>query len=431
MDTPHDGTAASQDHPRQTPDPGSPWEPAPTTAPGTSPYGPPAAPQPRVPVRHRRKGRGGLAAALVAGLAVGGGVVAVHSSLTATASPSFTQSPATGSGSLPAGWSPFGRGRFIPDDGSGSAGSGGAKPVTSATSAQETGVVDIDVVLGGTERAAGTGMVLTSDGEVLTNRHVVEGETSISVTVAATGRTYAANVVGISTTTDVAVVQLVDASGLATVKTSSSDVSTGDAVTGVGNAGGTGGTPSAAPGTVTALDRSITASDADGSNPERLTGLIETDAAIQAGDSGGPLLDSSDAVVGMDSAASAQGNDGYAIPIATALAVAHQIETHGSGTQAGAGTTAPTAHRGYLGVQVEDGAGGALVDGVVQGSPAEAAGIEAGDTITSVAGHAIDSARALGAVTAQLSPGTTVTVTWTDQSGATHGARITLADSAG
>jgi S1-C subfamily serine protease len=431
MDTPHDGTPAPQDHPRQTPDPGSPWGPAPTTVQATTPYGAPVPPEPGVPVQ-RRKGRAGLAAALVAGLAVGGGVVAVHSSATATASPSFTQSPATGSsGSLPAGWSPFGRGRFVPDQGSASAGRGGAQLVTAATSAQEAGVVDIDVVLGGTERAAGTGMVLTSDGEVLTNRHVVLGETSISVTVPATGRSYAAKVVGISTTTDVAVVQLVDASGLATVKTSSSAVSTGDAVTGVGNAGGTGGTPSAAPGTVTAVDRSITASDSDGSNPEHLTGLIETDAAIQAGDSGGPLLDSSDAVVGMDSAASAQGNDGYAIPIATALAVAHQIETHGSGTQAGAGTTASTAQRGYLGVQVEDGAGGAQVDGVVQGSPAEAAGIEAGDTITSVAGQAVDSAGALGAVTAQLSPGRTVTVTWSDQSGATHGARITLAGSAG
>jgi S1-C subfamily serine protease len=106
--------------------------------------------------------------------------------------------------------------------------------------AQETGVVDIDVVLNGTERAAGTGMVLTSTGEVLTNRHVVDGETSISVTVPATGRTYAARVVGISTTTDVAVVQLENVSGLATVKTSSDTVDVGDAVGGVGNAGGTG-----------------------------------------------------------------------------------------------------------------------------------------------------------------------------------------------
>src|SRR4051794_7980385 len=392
---------------------------------------PPADSQAR-PVRRRSRRSSAVAAAALAlglGVGVGGGTLA-HSYAGRQAVSSAPQWSVSGtSGSAATGWTGPGHGRF--GDGTGAFPGSSFSSTAPATATQQAGVVDIDVVLGGTQRAAGTGMVLTADGEVLTNRHVVEGETSISVTVPATGRTYAAKVVGISTTTDVAVVQLVDASGLATVKTSSSAVSTGDAVTGVGNAGGTGGTPSAAPGTVTAVDRSITASDSDGSNPEQLTGLIETDAAIQAGDSGGPLLDSSDAVVGMDSAASAQGNDGYAIPIATALAVAHQIETHGSGTQAGAGTTASTAQRGYLGVQVEDGAGGAQVDGVVQGSPAEAAGIEAGDTITSVAGQAVDSAGALGAVTAQLSPGRTVTVTWSDQSGATHGARITLAGSAG
>src|SRR5918912_1600332 len=137
-------------------------------------------------------------------------------------------------------------------------------------------------------------MVLTSDGEVLTNRHVVQGETSISVTVAATGRTYSAHVVGISTTTDVAVVQLVNASGLATVKTSSTAVRVGDTVVGVGNAGGTGGTPSAAAGTVTGVDRTITASDTEGRNAEWLNGLIENDAGIKLGDSGGQLPDASD-----------------------------------------------------------------------------------------------------------------------------------------
>jgi S1-C subfamily serine protease len=287
--------------------------------------------------------------------------------------------------------------------------------------------VDIDVVLGSNERAAGTGMVLTSDGEVLTNRHVVKGETSISVTVPATGRTYSARVVGISTTTDVAVVQLTDASGLATVKASSAAVQLGDAVVGVGNAGGTGGTPSAASGAVTGVDRSITASDTDGTDPEQLTGLIETDAGIQPGDSGGPLLNTSSEVVGMDTAASAQGNDGYAIPIATALAVARQIEAGGSGTQAGAGTSASTTRHGYLGVEVTDGADGAEVAGVVQASPAAGAGMTAGDTITSVAGHQVGSASDLSTVMSSLSPAQRVVVTWVGQDGATHSARITLA----
>ena len=285
--------------------------------------------------------------------------------------------------------------------------------------------MDIDVVLGGTQRAAGTGMILTADGEVLTNRHVVQGETAISVTVAATGRTYSARVVGISTTTDVAVVQLDGASALATVKTASGTVSTGDPVVGVGNAGGTGGTPSAAAGSVVALDQSITATDSDGSNPEQLTGLIETDAAIQPGDSGGPLLDASDAVVGMDTAGSPQGSGGDAIPIATALGVAHQIEAGGDGTQSGSGSSTSTAQHPYLGVQIQDGSDGATVTGVVQGSPADGAGLTAGDTITSVAGRRVSSASDLADVMTSLSPGRPVALTWLGQDGTTHSAQIT------
>ncbi len=376
---------------------------------------------------HRRGRRAGVltAAILATGLAVGGGTV-VHA--TATAATGQTSPAAGSSGSQATGWdSPYGRGRFVPGNGASGFGGGAAQQVTTATSSQETGVVDIDVVLGGTQRAAGTGMILTSDGEVLTNRHVVEGETAISVTVAATGRTYSARVVGISTTTDVAVVQLVDASGLATVKTASGSVSTGDPVVGVGNAGGTGGTPSAAPGTVVDVDQSITASDDDGSNPERLTGLIETDAAIQPGDSGGPLLNDSDTVVGMDTAASPQGNDGYAIPIATALDVAHQIETGASGTQSGAGSSSSSSstRHAFLGVQVQDGADGAEVAGVVQGSPADAAGLTEGDTITSVGGHGVTSASDLTGIMSSASAGRPLTVTWLGQDGSTHSAQIT------
>jgi S1-C subfamily serine protease len=396
---------------------------------------PPTGEQPQPPVLprpwRRRGGRARLAtaAALVtAGLAVGGGVAARGSTTTSTtASPSALAASSAASGSQAAGWSyPYGHGRIVPGGGTAASGST-AQALTAATSAQEVGVVDMNVVLGGTEQAAGTGMVLTSDGEVLTNRHVVEGETSISVTVAATGQMYAARVVGISTTTDVTVVQLTGASGLATVKTASSAVSAAAAVVGVGNAGGTGGTPSAAPGTVTGIDQSITASDTDGSSPEQLSGLIETDAGIQPGDSGGPLLNASNAVVGMDTAASAQGNDAYAIPIATALAVAQQIETGATGTQAGAGTSSSTTtgQHPYLGVQVQDGANGALVDGVVPGSPADDAGLVAGDTITWVAGHTVDSATDLATIMASASAGHSVTVTWTDQNGTTHTAHVT------
>jgi S1-C subfamily serine protease len=397
----------------------------------SSPWGDPRPAQPTGRVR-RRGARAGVAAAaaLATGLSVGGGAVVVGRSVAAaqSAASALQWSVDGASGSADTGWTyPSGGRRFGGGTGAFGGSTGrGSRPAT-ATSAQETGVVDIDVVLGGAERAAGTGMVLTADGEVLTNRHVVEGETSISVTVAATGRTYPARVVGISTTTDVAVVQLTGASGLATVRTSSAAVHVGDAVVGVGNAGGAGGTPSAAAGTVTGVGRTITASDTDGSNPERLTGLIETDAAIQPGNSGGPLLDASDEAVGMDTAASARGNDGYAIPIATALAVAHQIESGGTGTRAGAGSSTSTSRHGYMGVEIVDGADGPEVAGVIQGSPAAAAGLTVGDTITSVAGHRVGSARDLAAVMSSLSPGQRVVVTWVGQDGAGRTARITLA----
>ena len=376
--------------------------------------------------RRGRRSTAVAAAALAAGLGVGiGGGTLVHSLGGRQAVSSAPQWSVNGtSGSNATGWTLPGRGRFG-NGGSAIPGSGLSSTAV-ATDDQQAGVVDIDVVLGGTQRAAGTGMILTSDGEVLTNRHVVEGETSISVTVTATGDTYSARVVGISTTTDVAVVKLVNASGLATVKTASGDVQLGDDVVGVGNAGGTGGTPSAAAGSVTGVDQSITASDGNGGSSEQLTGLIETDADIQPGDSGGPLLNASNEVVGMDTAGSDQGADGYAIPIGTALGVARQIEAAGAGTQAGAGagSSASSASHAYLGVQVEDGADGALVAGVVEGSPAAAAGLVAGDTITSVAGHPVSGVADLSTVMSSVSAGHPVEVDWVGQEGATHSARI-------
>jgi S1-C subfamily serine protease len=310
------------------------------------------------------------------------------------------------------------------------AGSGSLRQVTTATDAQQTGVVDIDVVLGGTQRAAGTGMVLTANGEVLTNRHVVDGETAMTVTIPATGRTYDAHVVGMARDTDVAVVQLEDASGLDTVKTSSGSVSVGDAVVGVGNAGGQGGRPSAAPGVVTGVDRSITATDESGSNPEQLTGLIETDAAIQPGDSGGPLMSASDEVVGMDTAGSSDGGDGYAIPIAAVLDAAKQIEAGGSAQsgsgQSGSGQSQTQAGGAYLGVEVQDGPMGAQVTVVVDGSPATRAGLTAGDTITSVAGRSVASVTDLASAMAALAPGQVVDVTFAGPDGTGQSSRTTL-----
>ena len=210
--------------------------------------------------------------------------------------------------------------------------------MSSIASKVDPGLVDINTTLGyQQEEAAGTGIVLSSSGVILTNNHVIDGATTISVTDIGNGKTYSASVVGYSRTKDIAVLQLHGASGLQTATIGdSSKVSVGEGVVGIGNAGGTGGTPSAAGGTVTALNQSITASDDGDGSSEQLTGLIETNADIQAGDSGGSLVNTSGEVVGIDTAASAgfsfqssgqsSGNQGYAIPINEAITIAKQIE---------------------------------------------------------------------------------------------------------
>ncbi|WP_185448053.1 trypsin-like peptidase domain-containing protein [Kribbella qitaiheensis] len=182
-----------------------------------------------------------------------------------------------------------------------------------------SGLVDVNTVLGYEgARAAGTGIVLTPDGEILTNHHVIEGATKITVTDIGNGKTYDASVVGYDDAHDIAVLKLKDASGLEVAKTGdSSKVALGDQVVGIGNAGGVGGTPSYAAGKVTGLNQAITATDESGNDPENLTGLIQTDANIQAGDSGGPLANSKGEVIGVDTAGGS-GNSGNGGPGQTA-----------------------------------------------------------------------------------------------------------------
>jgi S1-C subfamily serine protease len=222
--------------------------------------------------------------------------------------------------------------------------------------------------------AAGTGVVLTSSGEVLTNNHVIAGATTIRVTVPNTRHTYIARVVGYDTTADVAVLQLQKASNLKTVTVgNASNLTVGARVTAVGNAGGT-GTLTSSRGTVTGLNQSITVRD-DSEVAERLTGLIETNATLQPGDSEGPLLNSAGRVVGIDTAASSgssfalsDSSDGYAIPIGKATAIAKQIVS---------GKSSATVHidgTAFLGVEIGNGmsfAGpGVTIAGVVPNGPA-------------------------------------------------------------
>ncbi|MCL2515545.1 MAG: S1C family serine protease [Microbacteriaceae bacterium] len=333
--------------------------------------------------------------------------------------------------------------------GSGSSGSQTSDAVTgtAATAAQSKGIVLIDTQLGyQNAEAAGTGIVLSSSGEILTNNHVIEGATSIKVEVVSTGKTYTAKVVGDDATHDIAVLQLQGASGLTKASLDAAHtVSTGDSVTGVGNAEGA-GSLAAATGSVTGLGQSITTQAESSSPSESLTGLIETNAAIQPGDSGGPLYDAAGKIVGVDVAASASGAaDSYAIPLKTALSIAKQIEsgTASSDVQLGypaflgveLSATGDAAGNGFGGGQF-GGAGstgstgsttsGATIAGVTASGPAEQAGLTAGDTITAVDGQTVASATELQTALKAHRPGDTVKVSWTDANGAAHEASITL-----
>jgi S1-C subfamily serine protease len=274
---------------------------------------------------------------------------------------------------------------------------------------------------------AGTGMVLTADGEILTNNHVVDSADAIQVTIVTTGDVYSASVVGTNPTEDVAVLKLTGASGLATIPLGDSDaVRQGDDIVAIGNAGGQGGTPTAVTGTVTALHQQITAAEENGANQQTLTDTIQVNANIEPGDSGGPLVSADAKVIGMNSAASIGGtrrraatHAGFAIPINKALAVAKQLEANPNGN------ASATANRGFLGVQVTSGQSGAAVSGVQRNSPAEKAGLAAGDIITQVDGNDVSSAEDLTQVLSSHKPGETVTITWESSDGE-HSQDVTL-----
>ncbi len=377
--------------------------------------------------------------AVLAGAGLGHVAWPVRSGSSPTAAPPTFNAPGN-SGSSGGESSPFGSG----SSGNSSTGAGAPSDISSIASKADPGLVDINTNLSyQNEQAAGTGMVISSSGLVLTNNHVIEGATTISVTDVGNGKTYSASVVGYDRTGDVAVVKLANASGLQTITTSTGTAAVGQAVVGVGNAGGTGGTPSAAGGAITALDQSITASDNGGGNAENLTGLIEINAAIQPGDSGGALVNTAGQVIGMDTAASTgsgyqvSASQAYAIPITTALSIAKQIE---------AGKASSTVHigpTGFLGVSVNSsssGAGGfgsfgngsgnstsgAVVAGTLSGSPAEQAGLVQGDVITALNGSSVNSATDLSNLLQSEHPGDTVQLQWTDGSGQSHTASLKL-----
>ena len=424
---------------------------------------PAAAPAPHT----HHSGRNIAVASVAVAVALGAGIGIGRLSQPADRG-SFPSISASGSGSAPS--SPSGGSGGFGNSGgfggaggsSGSSGSGSGGSSASGVAAQvDPGLVNINTTLGyASAEAAGTGMVISSSGVVLTNNHVINGETSMTATDIGNGHTYTATVIGYDRTQDISVVQLKGASGLQTVSLGdSSTASVGDSVDGIGNAGGTGGTPSDASGSITALGQDITASDASNGSSEQLTGLIQTNANIQPGDSGGPLVNAKGQVIGIDTAASSSfdlsssSSNGYAIPIDHAVSIARAIIAGNSSSTIHIGPTA------FLGVQVQsgssnsDGSGGggfgggsgggfgdgsgsggssgsstpgASVAGVLPGGSADQAGLAQGDVITSLDGQSVNTPTDLTAIMEQLAPGQTVKIGWVDSSGQSHGASVQL-----
>jgi len=336
-----------------------------------------------------------------------------------------------GSGSFPR-TRPTPPGTATPPTTQPSAGSSGTGNVgeSASTTGLNVGVVDVNTSLAyQNSAAAGTGMILTADGEVLTNNHVIDGATSVTVTVVTTGKSYKADVVGTDPTADVALLKIRNASGLQVAKIGdSSTLKVGDQITAVGNAGGVGGAPSVNSGTVTALDQSITASDGTGGESEELTGLIQMNARLQPGDSGGPLYNAAGEVVGMNTAGAARrrvsagGNENFAIPINTAVDIAKQIEK-GTPTD-----TITIGTPGFLGIELDpNGTGqGVTIGAIVRGTPAEKLGLQEGDVITAVDGKTVDSPKTLSSVLGGHHGGDSVSITWTDGNGQAHTSSVTL-----
>ena len=412
-------------------------------------YGPPPPPQ------GSRVGRV-LAYVAVAVLAAGAGAgaaVALNHSSSPSSSASSPQNlnPQSGQG----GGDPFGSGQGGTGNNNNSGGTNSGSGTLNAQALAnkvDPGIVDVVSQLKYNDATAeGTGMVISSNGLVLTNNHVIDEATSVTATLVESGKTYTARVVGYDSTDDVALLQLQGASGLKTVSLgNSSQVKVGDAVLALGNAGGRGGMPSTAQGTIGALNRTIEASDQGADTTETLHGMLQTDAPIEEGDSGGPLVNSSGEVIGMDTAAtsselgSTTDTTGFAIPINHAVSIATQIaEGHAS-------ATVHIGLAGFLGINVADasqpsqcqdsGSGiggfgnntapvnsGALVCDVFPGTPAASAGLNSGDVITQIDGHTVSSADSLTSLMAGHHPGDHLSVVYVDTNGGTHDTTVILA----
>lgn len=250
----------------------------------------------------------------------------------------------------------------------------------------------------------GTGLIVTADGEIVTNAHVVGDAKTVHVRLNGESEPRPAAVVATDPTRDLALLRL-DVDGLrAATIAAPDDVRLGDEVLAIGYALDLDGDPTVTLGIVSSLDRTL-ATEAGS-----LKGLIQTDAAVSSGNSGGPLVDALGHVVGLITLASSGGLGstanglGFAISTAELLPTIEQLRGRASGV---------VVDSGYLGVQLErrtDGGGGALVGKVFAGSAAAAAGIKVGDVVVAVDGQPITGQAALIATIRDLAPGDTTTV---------------------
>jgi S1-C subfamily serine protease len=304
------------------------------------------------------------------------------------------------------------------------AGAAGHTTRTVRTTSANAGIVDIFTTLGYEDgaAAAGTGMLISRTGEVLTNNHVIRGATKFKVVDVTTHRSYNATVVGYSVSHDIAVLQLANASHLQTIKLGGYvKLHVGQPVVARGNAQGRGGAPKAAPGRVVALHRKIVARDITGDS-ETLRNVIATNTAVEPGDSGGPLEDVHNRAIGMVTAGSTVGAArGFAIPIRQALLYARTIM---KGKSSAAIHVGPTA---FLGVVLKDVSGGTKVQQVLPNLPADAAGLVAGDVITSLNGAPIASMADMRQALLSLAVGTAVSIGWNDTAGTAQTGTITPA----
>ncbi|MEU7630537.1 trypsin-like peptidase domain-containing protein [Nocardia sp. NPDC049220] len=270
--------------------------------------------------------------------------------------------------------------------------------------------------------AAGSGIVLSADGEVLTSHHVIKGADTVTVTDVGNGKIYDAVVLGYDSGADIAVLDLSAASELTTATLgNSADLRVHDEVMAIGNAGGTGGAPTGVQGRITNLDSAIVALNVGDLSQKALSGMLEVAAGVTSGQSGGALVDRKGAVVGVIAAASGESTgadghpaNGYAVPIDTAMRVVHQIR---SGTPTDTVHVGPTATLGVITSNALPTGTGARVDAAVHGMPAHTAGLGTGDVITSVDGRVIDTAHALRVALNGHRPHDTVRLTVTGAGG--------------